>query len=78
MIHELKLRREFFDYVRFGMKKFEIRKDDRGFNVGDTLVLKEIDEAGGETGRYLVRQVDYIYRGEFCLPGYCVMSISAL
>lgn len=41
MIHELKLRREFFDYVRFGIKKFEIRKDDRGFNVGDTLVLKE-------------------------------------
>ena len=78
MIHELKLRREFFDYVRFGIKKFEIRKDDRGFNVGDTLVLKEIAEAGGETGRYLVRQVDYIYRGEFCLPGYCVMSISAL
>lgn len=28
MIHELKLRKEFFDYVRFGMKKFEIRKDD--------------------------------------------------
>ena len=78
MIHELKLRREFFDYVRFGVKKFEIRKDDRGFNVGDTLVLKEIDEAGNETGRYLLRKVVYIYRGEFCLPGYCVMSISAL
>ena len=78
MIHELKPRREFFDYVRFGIKKFEIRKDDRGFNVGDTLVLKEIDEAGNETGRYLLRKVVYIYRGEFCLPGYCVMSISAL
>ena len=78
MIHELKLRKEFFDYVRFGVKKFEIRKDDRGFNVGDTLVLKEIDEAGNETGRYLLRKVVYIYRGEFCLPGYCVMSISAL
>ena len=78
MIHELKLRKEFFDYVRLGIKKFEIRKDDRGFNVGDTLVLKEIDEAGSETGRYLVRQVDYIYSGELCLTGYCVMSISAL
>ena len=78
MIHELKLRREFFDYVRFGIKTFEIRKDDRGFNAGDTLVLKEIDEEGYVTGRYLVRQVNYIYRGEYCLPGYCVMSISAL
>ena len=46
--------------------------------AANTLVLKEIEEAGSETGRYLVRQVDYIYRGEFCLPGYCVMSISAL
>ena len=63
MIHELKLRREFFDYVRFGIKTFEIRKDDRSFNAGDTLVLKEIDEEGYVTGRYLVRQVNYIYRG---------------
>ena len=78
MIHELKLRREFFNDMRLGIKKFEIRKDDRDYKVGDALFLKEIDEAGGETGRYLVRQVDYIYRGEFCLPGYCVMSISAL
>lgn len=45
MIHELKLRKEFFDYVRFGIKKFEIRKDDRDYKVGDTLVLKEIDVA---------------------------------
>ena len=78
MIHELKLRKEFFNDMRLGIKKFEIRKDDREYKVGDALFLKEIDEAGNETGRYLVRQVDYIYRGEFCLPGYCVMSISAL
>lgn len=68
MIHELKLRREFFDYVRFGVKKFEIRKDDRGFNVGDTLVLKEIDEAGGETGRYLVRRWIIFTAGNSACP----------
>lgn len=78
MTHCLKIEKQWYDLVEMGEKCFEIRKDDRGFNVGDTLVLKEIDEAGGETGRYLVRQVDYIYRGELCLPGYCVMSISAL
>ena len=70
MIHELKLRREFFDYVRFGVNKFESRTDDRGFNVGDTICLQEIDEAACWSCRYLVRQVDYIYRWEVFLHGY--------
>ncbi|WP_212746597.1 DUF3850 domain-containing protein [Lactococcus raffinolactis] len=38
-IHELKLDTEFFDDVKLGKKNFEIRKNDRNFEVGDTLHL---------------------------------------
>ncbi|KEO80852.1 DUF3850 domain-containing protein [Tumebacillus flagellatus] len=42
-IHQLKLQQPHFDAVASGEKTFELRKDDRGFQVGDTLVLREID-----------------------------------
>ena len=38
-IHELKLDTEFFDDVKLGKKNFEIRKNHRNFEVGDTLHL---------------------------------------
>lgn len=34
---------EFFRAVTDGRKTFELRKDDRGFSVGDHLVLAEWD-----------------------------------
>ena len=39
-LHYLKLSDRFFDPVKNGVKNFEIRKDDRGFKVGDTIVLQ--------------------------------------
>jgi hypothetical protein len=48
-IHELKTWPEYFDAVRDGRKTFEIRRNDRGFKVGDVLVLQEFDP---ETQKY--------------------------
>lgn len=39
-IHELKTWPDFFRDVADGRKKFEIRKDDRDYKVGDLLRLK--------------------------------------
>jgi hypothetical protein len=44
-IHYLKTLPVYFDAVRRGDKTFEIRKNDRDFQTGDTLVLKEFDPA---------------------------------
>lgn len=39
--HELKLRVEYWDAIASGEKCFEVRKDDRGFQKGDFLILKK-------------------------------------
>lgn len=44
--HILKLNERYFDSVANGIKTFEIRKNDRDYKVGDTLVLKEVDDDG--------------------------------
>ena len=46
--HELKLDIKYFDDVKSGKKKFEIRKNDRDFVVGDILDLKAWDSSLGQ------------------------------
>lgn len=41
MKHELKTLTQFFPFVKSGAKTFEIRLNDRNFQVGDTLLLRE-------------------------------------
>ena len=41
MIHELKIRPEFFEACTSGNKTFEVRQFDRPFEIGDYLALNE-------------------------------------
>lgn len=80
-IHELKTWSEYFVMVFMGRKTFEVRKNDRGFKIGDTLILQEGDLNGKEwiaTGRTLARKVtSIVHGGQFGVKeGYCVMSIA--
>lgn len=43
MIHELKIWPQFYCRVADGSKTFEIRNNDRAFQSGDTVILKEWD-----------------------------------
>lgn len=72
--HELKIWPEFFNDVYFGFKTFEIRKNDRDFHTGDTLILKEFDPEQGYSGRYVTRFVSYVtdYAQK---PGWVVIAI---
>jgi hypothetical protein len=77
--HELKLHPDPFGAVEDQTKTFEYRKDDRGFKVGDTLILREYHPLMAYTGRYLLRKVTYILADGFAVPaGYCVMSVRPL
>jgi ParB family chromosome partitioning protein len=78
-IHELKTHPRPFSAIASGEKTFEWRRDDRGFEVGDMLLLKRFDPGVGRTtGSEIIRFVTYILRApDFGVPeGYCVMSIS--
>lgn len=77
MIHELKTWPEYFIRVFEGTKKFEIRKNDRHFLIGDILTLKEWDpKTENYTGRTIIKKVTYMLNGPaFGIEeGYCVMS----
>lgn len=77
MTHEIKILPKYFDDVMSGAKNFEIRKNDRDYKVGDTLILKEWNR-GKFTGRELERGIGYIYYGDGTYglsEGYCVMAL---
>lgn len=75
--HELKILPQYFQPVWDGTKTFELRKDDRDYQRGDILVLREWD---GEkyTGSALCVKVTYILQDadKYGLKnGYVIMGI---
>lgn len=61
--HELKTWLGFYDHIATHEKTFEIRPDDRDFQIGDVLVLYEWDPQTQEsTGRSCARLVTYVMR----------------
>lgn len=79
MIHELKILPEHFEPVISGLKSAEVRKNDRGYEVGDFLKLKEWDAISepfaGFTGRIVVRQITHIADLKDYAPGYVLISM---
>jgi hypothetical protein len=63
MKHDLKIWPQYFVEVAAEQKTFEIRKNDRDYQVGDVLRLREWEPLGrrrGYTGREVLREVTYI------------------
>lgn len=48
--HYLKIDPVYFDAHKRGDKTFEVRRDDRGFQKGDTLVLCKYGKGSGHSG----------------------------
>ncbi len=76
MTHELKIQPKYFRAILDGKKTFEIRKNDRGYKVGDKVVLKEWKDdkyLGGE----IHGVIKYMNGDEFegLRDGYVVFSI---
>ena len=78
MIHDLKCWPSLWEAIADGRKTFEWRRDDRGFAVGDQLVLREWDPETQEyTRRHITVDVTYCLHGPvFGIPdGFALMSI---
>ena len=78
MVHELKIAPKFYEAIICGEKTFEVRKNDRYYRVGDTLMLREFD--GKEyTGRICERKVIYILSdSKYVKEGYLIMSLGEI
>lgn len=76
-IHYLKILPEYYSEVALHNKRFELRRDDRDYRVGDLIYLQEWKNGsytGRETGAYRIK---YILRNcpEYGLKeGYCILS----
>jgi phosphoribosyl-ATP pyrophosphohydrolase len=85
--HELKILPQYFNDIQDGSKTFEIRKNDRGFEVGDKIILKEFERGAdnfidvriktGYTGNETTKEISYILKGgKYGLEeGYCILGL---
>lgn len=73
-VHNLKIKPQYFKDVISGLKTFEVRKNDRNFEVGDIITLREF-ENGKLTGKSINVEIVYILNDEeYCKPGYVVLG----
>ena len=79
--HYLKTWPKFFEDVWSGVKRFEYRKNDRNFQVGDMLALEEYDPEKGYLERRIKMTVTRLYTSKD-VPGlpsdYVLMVIESL
>jgi hypothetical protein len=69
--HELKTWPPYFAAIRAGTKRFELRKNDRAFQIGDTLVLREFDPGpAAYTGQVEERVIEYILGEDEAMFGF--------
>lgn len=74
-VHDVKLGTTFFDDVKTGRKTFELRKNDRGYKEGDTIVLHEYKD-GTTTGRTITKKIVYMLEDFIGLEdGYCILGL---
>ncbi|ASQ48732.1 hypothetical protein BCB68_07215 [Leptotrichia sp. oral taxon 498] len=78
--HDLKIEKKYFNDVIAERKKFEVRKNDRDYQVNDILSLNEYDkDKQVYTGRHISVKVLYILDDSaFLKEGYVVLSIAII
>lgn len=76
MTHNLKTLPVYFNRTWGLEKQFEIRKNDRGFQTGDELILDEWTNGKSYTGRIIECTIIYVLHGfEGLADGYVALGI---
>lgn len=81
MIHRIKIKQCFLVHILEGRKTFEVRKNDRDYQVGDTIVFHPLQDS--DYNAYEVRspipnyEINYVT--DFgCQEGYVVLGIKEI
>ena len=80
MLHKIKIRESFADAVNRGDKTFEVRRNDRGYQTGDTVKFTVLyDYDGLEMVNHPLMQktfeITYVLSGWGIEDGYCVFAM---
>jgi len=80
--HELKCWQPFFNDIKSGLKTFEIRYNDRNYQVGDYLILNEYNPKTEIYGDSIKCEITWILTDpnfvSLLKEGYIVMSIKVV
>lgn len=75
-VHEVKTLPKYFQPQAEGLKPFEVRHNDRGYQVGDILRQKEWTQESGYTGRTLDMEIIYVLDDSaYCKEGFVVLGL---
>lgn len=75
MVHRMKILPTYFRAVKCRVKQFELRKNDRDYKVGDTVIMREWN--GEYTGREITITIKYVLKGcpeHGLMNGYCIFG----
>ena len=82
MIHNLKILKKYADAVNGNAKHFEVRKNDRNFQIGDVVTFTVIDDVQSNPLNYKAFFISYVLTHEDfpdgIAEGYCVFTIAPL
>ena len=79
--HDLKILQGFADAIISGVKLFEIRKNDRGYQKGDHIIFKAIDGLGLGTEHEINSreyEITYVMNGWGLKNGFVVLGIKQI
>jgi hypothetical protein len=79
--HILKTWLEEFKDIKSGRKPFDFRKNDRDFQLGDTVISAEYNQHSKKfTGEKHEARITYLIKGgKFGIPeGYCIMALKEI
>ena len=78
-VHKLKIKSEYFSAVINKTKTAEVRYNDRNYQVGDILILNEIDSLGNFTGNNCSVIVTHVLDdNQYLQTGYVMLSFRML
>jgi hypothetical protein len=70
--HVIKIWPEYYEQTVSGNKPWEYRKNDRDYQTGDTVIMREYHQVKGYTGNKIYANIGYLYH---CGNGYVIFTV---